>query len=85
MNAERRVTVASQQESLLGGILSVRLGALLLLLDDAHHLSLDGLLLESEAVLVPDEVRRARIELVSLHAALEQANNVAVVGVLSER
>ena len=84
MSAERRVTVASQHESLLGGILSVRLGALLLLLDDTHHLSLDGLLLESEAVLIPDEIGCARIELVSFHAAFKQANDVAVVGVLSE-
>ena len=33
-----------------------------LLLDDIEHLALDGLLLENQAVLVPDEVRSARVE-----------------------
>ena len=54
------------------------------LLDNVEHLSLDGLLLEYKAVLVPDEVRAARVELVSLHAAFEQADDVPVVRVLSE-
>ena len=42
-----------------------------LLLDDIDHLSLDGFLLEHQSVLVPDEVRGASVELVSLHAAFE--------------
>lgn len=40
--------------------------------------------LEEKAVLVPDEVRRAKLEVVALHAALEQAEDVAIVGVCGE-
>ena len=38
------------------------------LIDDVHHLPLDGLLLQNEPVLVPDEVRRLGIDVVLLHA-----------------
>lgn len=54
------------------------------LADDTHHVLLEGLLLEEEAVLVPNEVRRLNVEVVTLHAALEQIEDVAVVGVGSE-
>jgi len=53
-------------------------------LDDVKHLPLDSLFLEHESILVPDEVGRLRVESVLLHAALEQANDVAVVWVLGE-
>ena len=45
---------------------------------------LDGFLLEHEPVLVPDEVGVLGVESVLLHATFEQANDVAVVGVLGE-
>ena len=61
---------------------SVLLGRLLV--DDAHHLSLDGLLLQHESILVPNEVGVLRVVAVLLHAALEEVDNVAVVGVLRE-
>ena len=54
------------------------------LADDSHHVLLEGLLLEEEAVLVPDEVGCLNIEVVTLHAALKQIEDVAVVGVSSE-
>ena len=55
-----------------------------LLFDNFHHLLLDLLLLEDQPVLVPDEVGGLQVESVSLHARLEQANDVRVVGVLRE-
>lgn len=55
-----------------------------LLLDDIEHLPFDSLLLENQAVLVPDEIWSARVELVPLHAAFEQADDVAVIRVLGE-
>ena len=51
------------------------------LVDDAHHGLLERLPFEEEAVLVPDEVGRAQLEVVALHAALEQRQDVAIVGV----
>ena len=54
------------------------------LVDDADHLALDGLFLEDEAVLVPYEVGRLLVKVILLHAALEQLDDVVVVGVLSE-
>lgn len=54
------------------------------LADDSHHVLLQGLLLEEEAVLVPDEIRCLNVEVVTLHATLEQIEDVAVVGVGSE-
>ena len=46
---------------------------------------LDCLLLQHQPVLVPDEIRLLGVESVALHAALEQVDDVRVVGVLSER
>ena len=54
---------------------------LLGLVDDAKHRLLEGLPLEEESVLIPNEVRRSQIEVVALHAALEQAQDVPVVWV----
>lgn len=47
--------------------------------------SLQSLLLQEEAVLVPDEVRYLGVKLVALHAALKQAIDVLVVRVRRER
>ena len=55
-----------------------------LFVDNAHHLSLDGLLLQSESILIPNEVRGFRVEPVLLHATLKQADDVSVIGVLRE-
>ena len=54
------------------------------LVNDAHHGLLECLSFEEEAVLVPDKVWRAQLEIVSLHAALEERKNVAVVRVCRE-
>ena len=54
------------------------------LVDDLHQVLLEGLLLENKAVLVPDEVGHLGIPAVLLHAALEEAEHVLVVGVLGE-
>mgnify|MGYP000886491393 CR=1 FL=1 len=62
-------------------------GGLLLfvgLLERADHVLLEGLLLEHEAVFIPNEVGRLDVEGVALHALLEQIQNVAVVGVRRE-
>jgi len=51
------------------------LGGLLLfvwLLECADHVLLEGLLLKHKAVLIPDEVWSLDVELVALHALLEQ-------------
>jgi hypothetical protein len=54
------------------------------LADDLHEVLLEGLLLEDKTVLVPYEVRHLRVPPVALHAALEQTQDVLVVGVLGE-
>lgn len=54
------------------------------LVDDTHHLSLDGFLLQDQSVLVPNEVRRLLVMSVLIHAALEQLDDVPVVWVLGE-
>lgn len=54
------------------------------LLQGAQHVLLKGLLLEDEAVLVPNEVRGLHVEGVALHAAFEKGEDVAVVGVRGE-
>ena len=51
------------------------------LVDHAHHLLLQVLSLHRQAVLVPDEVGRAELKVVALHAPLEQREDVTVVGV----
>ena len=56
----------------------------LLLVDDIHHLPLDGLLLENQPVLVPDEIRGLCVNFVLLHAALKQVNDETVVWILGE-
>jgi hypothetical protein len=55
-----------------------------LLLDDFHHLLFDLLFFEDESVFIPDEVGSFEVESVSLHAALEKADDVGVIWVLSE-
>ena len=52
--------------------------------DDLHHLLLERLPLQLKTVLVPDEVRRAQVEIVALHALLEDRHDVAVVRLRSE-
>ena len=54
------------------------------LADDLHEILLEGLLLEDETVLVPDEVGHLGVPAVLLHATLEQTKDILVVGVLSE-
>jgi hypothetical protein len=54
---------------LLGSLLALLLDGLLL--DDVHHLSLDGLLLEHKAVLIPDEIRHFGIEITLFHASFK--------------
>ena len=72
--------------SLLGGVLVPLLLGLLVggSGDDLHHLLLERLPLQLETVLVPDEVGRAQVEIVALHALLEDRHDVAVVGLRSE-
>ena len=54
------------------------------LADDAHHVLLKRLFFQEKAVLVPDEVWHLEVEVVTFHAALEQAENVLEVGVSRE-
>ena len=49
------------------------------LLEHLHHGFLQSLSLEQKAVLVPDKVWLSKIERVTLHTSLKQADNVAVV------
>ena len=56
----------------------------LLFVNNIHHLPLDGLFLEHQSVLVPDEVWGLRINFMPLHAVLEQVNDETIVWVLSE-
>ena len=72
----------SQISKSVGSRVLVSLGRLLI--DNVHHLFLDGLLLENKSILVPNEIWCLRVEPVLLHAALEQTYDVAVVGVLRE-
>ena len=55
-----------------------------LLVDDVEHLSLYGLFFQDQSILVPNEIWVFGVEAVSLHASLKQANDVAIVRVLSE-
>lgn len=54
------------------------------LADDLHEVLLECLFLEHQAVLVPDEVRHLGVPAVLLHAALEQPQDILVIGVLGE-
>lgn len=65
----------------------IRGGLLLLvgLLQSAEHVLLQRFLLQHKAVLVPNEVGGLGIELVAVHAGLEQLEDVPVVGVRGER
>ena len=55
------------------------------LVDDFHHLLLESLAFLEKAVFVPNKIDLAWVEVVALHAALKQTQNVAVVWILSER
>jgi len=52
---------------------------------DSHHLLFELLTLSEKTILVPAEVRYSEAKVVSLHALLEQGENVAVIWVLGER
>ena len=52
---------------------------------DSHHLLFELLTLSEKTIFVPAEVRDGKAELVTLHAGLEQGENVAVIWVLGER
>jgi len=52
--------------------------------NDAVNASFERLFLQEKAVLVPNEVRDLRVELVAFHAAFEQAVDVLVVGICRE-
>ena len=54
------------------------------LIDDLHHGLLERLPLHKESILVPDEVWRANIAIVPLHAAFKERQNVAVVWICRE-
>ena len=54
------------------------------LVDNIHHLPLDSLFLQNKSVLVPNKIGVLRIEPILLHAALKEANDVAIVRVLCE-
>jgi len=54
------------------------------LLQGAQHVLFQGLLFEHEAVFIPDKVWGLNVELIALHAHLEQVQNVSVVRVGSE-
>ena len=53
-------------------------------MDDLEHLLLDEFFFEHQSILVPDEVRLLWVDVVFLHAALEQSDDVAIVWVLGE-
>ena len=55
-----------------------------LLANDVEHTVLESLLILGEPVLLPGVVKDASIEVVSLHAALEEADASAIVGLLLE-
>jgi len=55
-----------------------------LLVDNVQHLLLDCFFLEYEPIFVPDKIRGFRVISMSLHAALEQRDDVAIVRILSE-
>ena len=54
------------------------------LLDDLEHLLFNQLLLQHKPIFVPDEVGLFGVDTVFLHAAFEESDDVAVVGVLGE-
>ena len=54
------------------------------LIDNLHHGLLERLPLHKESILIPDEVGRAHITIVPLHAALKERQNVAVVWIRRE-
>jgi len=53
-------------------------------LDDLEHLLLDEFFFEHQSIFVPHEVRLLWVDIVFLHAALEQSDDVAIVWVLGE-
>ena len=76
--------------TLVGSLLSSSRSRWLLLIglarlvDDTHHRLLQRLAFKIEAVLVPDEIRRADVKIVALHATLEERGDVAVIRVSGE-
>jgi|TARA_B110000285_G_C15029451_1_gene565909 hypothetical protein len=61
---------------------SVLLGRVLF--NNFHHLLLDLLLFKSKSILVPNKVWLLWVDVIFLHAAFEQTDNVPVVRVLCE-
>lgn len=59
-------------------------GVLCRLLQCSHHVLLEGLLLEDQPVLVPNEVGGLGVESVPFHAVVEEAEDVTVVWVVGE-
>ena len=53
-------------------------------MDNLEHLLLDEFFFEHQPIFVPDEVRLLRVDIVFLHAAFEQIDDVAIVWVLGE-
>ena len=53
-------------------------------MDNLEHLLLDEFLLEHQSIFVPDEVRLLKVDIIFLHTALEQVDDVAIVWVLGE-
>ena len=60
--------------SLLGGFF----------VDYIKHLSLDGLFLHLQSILVPDEVWGLSVDAVSFHAPFEKADDISIVWILGE-
>jgi len=54
------------------------------LLECPQHVLLQGLLLENQTVLVPGKIWGLQVETVTLHARVEQVEDVPVVGVVRE-
>ena len=67
-------------------VISLRCCTLLsgLLLNNLEHLLLDLLLFYSQPILLPNKFWLFGAETISLHAALEETNDVTIVGILGE-
>ena len=55
-----------------------------LLIDYIHHLLLDGLLLHLKSVLIPDEIRRLRVESILFHTRFEKASDITIIWILGK-
>ena len=51
---------------------------------NTHHLFLDGFPFHVEPVSIPNEIRVSSIDIVSLHAVREKADDIAIVGILGK-